>query len=128
MQNLYIGVDVGSGSVRAGLFDTKGNKLAQAVSPIKQFRPAPDFIEQSSSDIWKQTCKVVSAAVKEAEINPAQVKGIGFDATCSLVALDSSDQPVSVRQLRLMTRTSSCGWIIALWLKPLKSTTPTVKF
>ena len=47
MQNLYIGVDVGSGSVRAGLFDTQGKKLAQSVSAIKQFRPAPDFVEQS---------------------------------------------------------------------------------
>lgn len=96
MQNLYIGVDVGSGSVRAGLFDTKGNKLAQAVSPIKQFRPAPDFVEQSSSDIWEQTCKVVSTVVKEAAVKPEHIKGLGFDATCSLVALDSNDQPVSV--------------------------------
>lgn len=93
---MYIGVDVGSGSVRAGLFDTQGNKTAQSVSPIKQFRPSADFVEQSSSDIWTQTCKVVNAVLAESGIQPERVKGIGFDATCSLVAIDSNDQPVSV--------------------------------
>ncbi|MGI9281705.1 MAG: FGGY-family carbohydrate kinase [Endozoicomonas sp.] len=96
MQNYYIGVDVGSGSARAGLFDATGNKLAQAVSPIKQFRPAQDFVEQSSSDIWFQVCAVVNSVVSEAAVAPGDIKGIGFDATCSLVAVDSNDQPVSV--------------------------------
>lgn len=96
MQNLYIGVDVGSGSARAGLFDAEGQKLAQAVSPIKQFRPAPDFVEQSSSDIWAQVCQVVSTVVESTEIDPVQVKGISFDATCSLVAVDADDKPVTV--------------------------------
>uniref|UniRef100_UPI002149965B FGGY family carbohydrate kinase n=1 Tax=Endozoicomonas sp. ONNA2 TaxID=2828741 RepID=UPI002149965B len=96
MKHLYIGVDVGSGSARAGLFDAAGKKLAQAVSPIKQFRPKRDFVEQSSTDIWAQVCNVVQSVVKNAGIHPEQVKGIGFDATCSLVAVDGDNQPVSV--------------------------------
>ena len=96
MEHVYIGVDVGSGSARAGVFTVAGKKLAQAVSPIKQFRPKPDYVEQSSTDIWTQVCAVVSKAVHEAAVQPEQVKGIGFDATCSLVALDVNDKPVSV--------------------------------
>lgn len=35
--------------------------------------------------------------MKEAGIDPSSVKGIGFDATCSLVALDKdTDEPISV--------------------------------
>jgi ribulose kinase len=34
--------------------------------------------------------------VKESGVDPSSVKGIGFDATCSLVVLDESDKPVSV--------------------------------
>ena len=95
-QHLYIGVDVGSGSARAGLFDAAGEKKAQAVSSIKQFRPATDFVEQSSTDIWQQVCKVVNAVIKDAGVNPLQVKGISFDATCSLVAVDADNKPVTV--------------------------------
>ncbi|MBO9482078.1 FGGY-family carbohydrate kinase [Salinisphaera sp. G21_0] len=96
MQHLYVGVDIGSGSARAALFTATGQRLALAVSPIKQFRPAPDFVEQSSSDIWTQVCKVVNSVIRESGVKPEQVKGIGFDATCSLVSIDGNDQPVSV--------------------------------
>lgn len=96
MQHLYVGVDIGSGSARAALFTATGQRLALAVSPVKQFHPAPDFVEQSSSDIWAQVCKVVNSVISESGVKPEQVKGIGFDATCSLVSIDSNDQPVSV--------------------------------
>jgi FGGY-family pentulose kinase len=38
----------------------------------------------------------VRAALKKAQASPAAVAGIGFDATCSLVALDADDRPVGV--------------------------------
>lgn len=95
-QHLYIGVDVGSGKVRAGLFDATGKKLAHSDHPIRQFRPDRDFVEQSSSDIWRQVCHVVRTTIADAAIKPEQVKGIGFDATCSLVAVGPEGKPVTV--------------------------------
>ncbi|MBW2412034.1 MAG: FGGY family pentulose kinase, partial [Deltaproteobacteria bacterium] len=95
-EKVLIGVDVGTGSVRAGIFTPKGKMLAQAVSPIEMYRPAENFVEQSSEDIWQNTCKVVKEAILSSKADRDQVVGIGFDATCSLVALDKADQPVSV--------------------------------
>ncbi len=92
----YLGVDVGTGSARAGVFDHEGRLLGTAVHPIQVWRPQPDFVEQSSTDIWPACCTVVREAVEQAGIEPRQIKGIGFDATCSLVALDMSGEPVSV--------------------------------
>ena len=40
-----IGVDVGSGSVRAAVFDHEGNRRADVVHPIQQFNPRGDFYE-----------------------------------------------------------------------------------
>ena len=51
----FVGVDVGSGSVRAAIFDSSGERLADVVRPIKQFNPRGDVFEQSSRDIWQQT-------------------------------------------------------------------------
>ena len=96
MNKFFIGVDVGSGSARAGVFDETGSRLGMAVHEIKQFRPKSDFVEQSSVDIWNQVCKAVNSALKESNLSPDQISGIGFDATCSLVAIDEKDQPVSV--------------------------------
>jgi FGGY-family pentulose kinase len=96
MQNYFIGIDVGTGSARAGVFDSSGKMLGMAVHPIQIWKYQEVFVEQSSADIWSACCKVVREAVDNASIKPEQIKGIGFDATCSLVVLDKDDQPVAV--------------------------------
>lgn len=92
---LFLGVDVGTGSARAGLFTTQGRLLGSASHPIQMWKPQPDFVEQSSDDIWAACCRAVKEALKLAGASPDQVAGIGFDATCSLVLLDAEDRPVS---------------------------------
>jgi FGGY-family pentulose kinase len=96
MSSFLLGIDVGTGSVRAAIFDAHGVRAGMAVAPIQLFRPQADFVEQSSDDIWAATGRAVRAALSEAGLRGDQISGIGFDATCSLVVLDASDQPVSV--------------------------------
>lgn len=45
MTTYFIGVDVGSGSARAGVFDIFGKKLADAVYETKTFKPLDLFVE-----------------------------------------------------------------------------------
>ncbi len=92
----YLGIDVGSASVRAGVFDAQGRCLAQAAQEIAQYRPRPGFVEQSSDNIWSQCVGAVREAVGSAGIPAEAIRAIGFDATCSLVALGHDGQPVSV--------------------------------
>lgn len=70
--------------------------LGCASVPIRTWREGADFVEQSSENIWRACAKAVRTAVSEAGVAPGRIAGIGFDATCSLVALDADDQPVSV--------------------------------
>jgi FGGY-family pentulose kinase len=97
MANEYVvGIDVGTGSARAGIFDLRGKMAANAVRPIRMWRPQPDFVEQSSEDIWRAVCAATRESLKKAKVASEKVIGIAFDATCSLVAIDAKDQPVSV--------------------------------
>ena len=96
MKQAFIGVDVGTSSARAGVFDEKGTLLATARHPITVWHEAGGVVEQSSSDIWAACAASVRAAMAEAALPPAAVKGIGFDATCSLVVLDAAGVPVTV--------------------------------
>ncbi|HEY8966375.1 MAG TPA: FGGY-family carbohydrate kinase [Candidatus Methylacidiphilales bacterium] len=93
---LYLGIDVGTGSARAGLFTASGKRVGTASHPIRMWKPKPDFVEQSSADIWRACCRAVAGALKESGAPVASIAGIGFDATCSLVALDGGDRPVTV--------------------------------
>lgn len=96
MPRAYIGVDVGTTSTRAGVFDEAGILLATARHPIRIWQEAGDIVEQSSQDIWEACCKSVRAAMAEAAIAPDSIGGIGFDATCSLVVLDPQGEPLTV--------------------------------
>jgi FGGY-family pentulose kinase len=96
--NVFVGVDVGSGSVRAGVFDALGARLGFAVEPIRQFHPRTDVVEQSSQDIWERTCAAVHAAVAASRAPIDTVAAIGFDATCSLVAVAAGGAPISVAE------------------------------
>ena len=91
----FIGVDVGTGSARAGVFTADGTSVGQHVVPIRSERPHPGHVEQSSDEIWRAVVEAVRVA-HAASGDRLRIRGIGFDATCSLVALDKSGGPVAV--------------------------------
>ncbi len=91
-----VGIDVGTGSARAGLFDVAGNLIAVAKQDIALFNDGPNFYEQSSDDIWNAVSACVRAVVAMAGIDPAGIAGIGVDATCSLVVIGREGEPLGV--------------------------------
>ncbi|MBE3639271.1 FGGY family carbohydrate kinase, partial [Mangrovicoccus algicola] len=92
----YLGIDVGTGSARAGVFDADGTLRGTAAHAIATHRPAPDFAQQSSAQIWAAVTAAVRGAVAAAGVPGESIAGIGFDATCSLVVTDAQDAPVTV--------------------------------
>lgn len=97
-QRVFLGVDVGSGSARAGFFDASGQMLASAKRDITTWRDGADIVEQSSDNIWTAICGATREAMAMTAIDPSDVAGIGFDATCSLVVLEQDGAPLSVSQ------------------------------
>ncbi|GJW29858.1 FGGY carbohydrate kinase domain-containing protein [Tanacetum coccineum] len=79
----------------AGLFDEAGKLLGSASSPIQIWKEG-DCVEQSSTDIWLAICTAVKRALSLSDVAGEEVTGVGFAATCSLVAVDSEGQPVTV--------------------------------
>jgi len=92
----FVSVDVGSFSVRAAVFDREGIKHSYCKEPIEVYDSGGGIVEQSSDNIWQNTCKAIRNAVRESGVKIQSIKGIAFDATCSLVVLGSDDKPLSV--------------------------------
>ncbi|HTQ45144.1 MAG TPA: FGGY-family carbohydrate kinase [Polyangiaceae bacterium] len=109
-QRLYLGVDVGTASVRAALFDANGTMRGTGTHAIRIGRPQDDFVEQSSDDIWAACGAAVRAALAQAGVAATEVAGIGFDATCSLVVLDDGDRPVTA------SPTGDDAWNVVVWM------------
>jgi ribulose kinase len=97
-QEYYVGVDVGTGSVRASILSKDGTVVASATRETKTWRDDQDhrIFEQSTTDIWSAISNTIKTCLADAKIAPELVKGLGFDATCSLAVTDLEGEPVIV--------------------------------
>ena len=91
-----IGVDVGTGSARAGIFDSSGRLIASAKHDLALFHASGAIVEQSSNDVWQAVCHAARHAMAQANVPVDAIAGIGFDATCSLVVLGEGGTPLAV--------------------------------
>jgi len=51
MEKIYLGIDVGTNSVRVGAFNQKGTMRGKGEHPIRVWRPQTDFVEQSHQGV-----------------------------------------------------------------------------
>ena len=110
MGELVVGVDVGTGSARAGVLDRRGRLLGRAETPIDMNQPQTDHREHDSEQIWSAVCAAVRGALTAAGVAGADIAGIAFDATCSLVVRDRSGRPLSV------STSGETRWDTIVWL------------
>lgn len=54
------------------------------------------IFEQSTSNIWSCLAKCCKSVLQQSGVSPEAVKGVSFDATCSLTAVDGDGTPISV--------------------------------
>jgi len=64
MSRYYIGVDVGTSSVRAALVTTSGKLLCSATQSITIWESEADCYEQSSDEIWQACCTVIRVSTE----------------------------------------------------------------
>ncbi|KAK4897993.1 hypothetical protein LTR27_004377 [Elasticomyces elasticus] len=96
-QDHYIGIDVGTGSARACIMNDKGDIVGLASENIGLWQPETGYYEQSTTNIWRCICSSIHRAMAQHNVDPASIRGIGFDATCSLAVFsEETDEPVSV--------------------------------
>ena len=85
----YVGIDVGTGSARAGVFDGHGKMLAAASREIRIWRPQADFVEQSSDDIWRAVCAAVKQALSDADVKPERFVETARQHDASVVGMSA---------------------------------------
>jgi FGGY-family pentulose kinase len=82
---LFLGIDVGTQSLRAAVIDTAGNCRSFATSPIHTTYPQPSWAEQDPSEWWQAAREAVPQALARGQVNPGDIAGIGLDCTACTV-------------------------------------------
>lgn len=54
------------------------------------------IFEQSTANIWSSLATSCKRILEESKIDPSLVKGVGFDATCSLAVINKSGESVNI--------------------------------
>jgi ribulose kinase len=86
---LVIGIDGGTESIRARVYDLRGACLGTAAQPYEtKFSPGARA-EQNPEDWWRGAGVAVRGAIADAKVDPKRVRALAADTTCcSVVALD----------------------------------------
>lgn len=88
---LLMGIDAGTESVRVGLYDLEGNEIAFAATPYPTYHPQNGWAEQDPHDWWSSLIASVKKALQNAGVTKDYIKGISLDATACSVVLCMND-------------------------------------
>ncbi len=103
----YIGIDGGTESVRAGVFDAAGRPVAFAAEPYATRFERPGWAEQDPEEWWRALCRAVPAALAAANVAPSEIVGMGVDTTsCTVVTLGADHRPLRPAILWMDVRAS----------------------
>jgi len=95
-RELVIGLDLGTTSVKACIFDMNGNLVAEAEQMVKTSYPMPGRSEQDAVAIERSSVQAVADAVAAANALPHELVVVGFSAAMhSILMINESGQPIS---------------------------------
>lgn len=94
--NYLIGVDVGTTSTKAVLYDEQANVLAQTKEGYPLYRDASGMAEQNPDQLVKAVEKVIHDAAAKADLVHGKLLAVSFSsANQSVILLDENHQPLT---------------------------------
>lgn len=95
-KNYLIGVDLGTSSTKAALFQVDGKMVAEASADVPIYYPEPGVVEQENEDFYRTAAQTVQTCIRESDIDPKEVIAIAFGSQMAGVgAIDENYESVS---------------------------------
>lgn len=92
---LLLALDVGTTSVKAGLFRADGVCLGTALEEYVLISKSADQAELDPETYWQAACKTIKQVVAQAKIDPANVAGLAVSSQGeTTIALDALGNPL----------------------------------
>ncbi len=95
MSSYVLGIDAGTESIRAAVFDERGICKGFGSAENKNHHPFPGWAEQSVQEWEAGLYQAIRASIANSKIRPEQITGISVDGTsCTVVFLDKEGRPL----------------------------------
>jgi xylulokinase len=101
----YIGVDIGTTGVRAGVYDHRFNLLGTGGGESIIRRGPENEIIQDPEEMYRETASAVREAVRKSGVKPDAIEAMSFDGQMAgIMGIDEEWQPVTPYDSWLDTR------------------------
>ncbi|HTX23338.1 MAG TPA: xylulokinase [Steroidobacteraceae bacterium] len=89
---MYLGIDIGTSSVKAVLVEASGATVAQSGAPLEVSRPRPEYSEQEPEAWWRSIVRAAAELPRDAR---AAVRAVGLSGQMhGATLLDAQDRPL----------------------------------
>ena len=93
MTSVLLGIDVGTNSVKAVLYDLDGGEIAVASRSYPLLTPRPGWVEQDTEEVWQATLETITEIVAKSE--EYDIKGLSIAAQAgSIIPCNEEGNPV----------------------------------
>lgn len=96
----FLGIDVGTSSLKTGLWREDGELAASASCSYATHRPSATWAEQNPLDWWKALRETVQEILHTSKASPQQIAAIGIDSTgWTFVPVNQAGDPLYAAML-----------------------------
>ena len=108
-----VGIDIGTTSVKAVLFDIQGTPLLEASQEYPTFYPQPHWAEQAAEAWWLAVCATLQRLFADGRFAAARVAAVGISCQApSMVAVDRAGNALAPALIWMDRRTEAqCTWL-----------------
>jgi xylulokinase len=78
MSDLVVGADIGSQSVKTGIYDACGRCVAETAAPLALHRRSATEVDQDPEEFYVRLLQTISSCVADAGIDPSDVAAVGI--------------------------------------------------
>ena len=95
MGDYLLGMDYGTGGVKACIMDTTGQVVGFVFEEYPLIHEHPGWSEHDPQRYWQAACRLVRSCLEQSRLNPAAIRGVAVSSALpSLVMVDASGQPL----------------------------------
>ncbi|MGM0843769.1 MAG: gluconokinase [Bacillota bacterium] len=96
MTNYYIGVDIGTTSTKAVVFDGKGKAVSRFGVEYPLHTPVPGTAEQNPEEIFQAVLTVIKESMETGGVKGEDIRFVSFSSAMhSLIVVDGEGQPLT---------------------------------
>lgn len=134
----FLGIDVGTSSLKTGLWREDGQLAAHASQPYPTIRHAAEWAEQDPLDWWRALRDTVQRVLAASGVDASAIAGIGIDSTgWTFVPVDKAGEPLfaaltwqdrrATEQAAALRDHPQADWMVQLAANPLDEAYATAK-